>query len=343
MDIPFSQQTLDFLFENRLQDSRIWFGEHKTEYQSLVIQPLRQLVMDLTPTMLELDPEFQTEPRVDKTICRIWRDTRYTKDPSLYRDHMWIIFKRGGRMHGTDYPGVYFEISLDGFSYGCGWYCPGTERMEALRRLILSGDREVLRAVRAMDRQRRFRMEGDDLVFLAEGSDNFLYVQLSEGERFYGEVLPDTPSGVTKWLDYTEEPSQMDWDGEETMELPEFPGVTFRYTPERITAWEDGEEVLLITGMPIWNVYFEDLTGDGLPEVCATLSWGSGIVDTRVVIYDYANGASYTLEDRMFTDYALRYEEADGLLYVDQRAYNSGELLSSGPLVYADGCIQVEE
>ena len=192
-------------------------------------------------------------------------------------------------------------------------------------------------------RVNRFRMEGDDLVFLAEGSDNFLYVQLSEGERFYGEALPDTPSGVTKWLDYTEEPSQMDWDGEETMELPEFPGVTFRYTPERITAWEDGEEVLLITGMPIWNVYFEDLTGDGLPEVCATLSWGSGIVDTRVVIYDYANGASYALEDRMFTDYALRYEEADGLLYVDQRAYNSGELLSSGPLVYADGCIQVED
>ena len=189
-------------------------------------------------------------------------------------------------------------------------------------------------------RVNRFRMEGDDLVFLAEGSDNFLYVQLSDGEMFYGEALPDAPSGVTKWLDYTEDPSRMDWDGEETMELPEFPGVTFHYTPERITAREDGEEFLLITGMPIWNVYFKDFTGDGLPELCATLSWGSGAIDTRVVIYDYANGASYTLEDRMVSDYALRYEEADGLLYVDQRDYSSGELLASGTLVYADGCIQ---
>ena len=83
MDRPFSQKTLDFLFENRLHDSREWFAQHKKEYQELVIQPLRQLVMDLSPTMLELDPEFNTEPKVDKTICRVWRDTRYTKDPSL--------------------------------------------------------------------------------------------------------------------------------------------------------------------------------------------------------------------------------------------------------------------
>ena len=154
---------------------------------------------------------------------------------------------------------------------------------------------------------------------------------------------PPASEGVTKWLDYTEDPSRMDWNGAETTELPEFPGVTFRYTPGRITARAgEGEEVLLIAGMPIWNVYFQDLTGDGLPELCATLSWGSGVVDTRVTIYDYANGASYTLEDRMFSDYALRYEEADGLLHVDQRDYNSGELLASGTLVCADGCIQVE-
>ena len=39
MDRPFSQKTLDFLFENRLHDSREWFAQHKKEYQELVIQP----------------------------------------------------------------------------------------------------------------------------------------------------------------------------------------------------------------------------------------------------------------------------------------------------------------
>ena len=161
MDRPFSQKTLDFLFENRLHDSREWFAQHKKEYQELVIQPLRQLVMDLSPTMLELDPEFNTEPKVDKTICRVWRDTRYTKDPSLYRDHMWIIFKRGGRMHGTDHPGMYVEINQDGFSYGCGFYYASTAYMSCLRERILAGDGAFQAAQEAYLGQKVFSMEGD--------------------------------------------------------------------------------------------------------------------------------------------------------------------------------------
>ena len=30
-----------------------------------------------------------------------------------------------------------------------------------------------------------------------------------------------------------------------------------------------------------------------LPELCSTISWGAGMVDNRVTIYDYANGARY--------------------------------------------------
>lgn len=161
MNALFSQKSLDFLFENRLHDSRAWFAEHKQDYQTLVLAPLRELVMDLSPTMLELDPEFVTEPKVDKTICRIWRDTRYTKDPSLYRDHMWIIFKRGGRLHGQDHPGMYFEVNLDGFSYGCGFYHASTAYMNTLRSRILAGDPEFEEAQQAFLGQKIFRMEGD--------------------------------------------------------------------------------------------------------------------------------------------------------------------------------------
>lgn len=159
--MPFSQKTLDFLFENRLHDSREWFREHQEDYQTLVIQPLKQLVTDLTPVMLELDDSFITEPRVDKTICRIWRDTRYTRDPSLYRDNMWIIFKRGGKMHGTDFPGVYFDISPDGFSYGCGFYHASTGYMETMRSLILEDAPEFRAAQKAYRKQNTFLMEGD--------------------------------------------------------------------------------------------------------------------------------------------------------------------------------------
>jgi hypothetical protein len=94
--------------------------------------------------------------------------------------------------------------------------------------------------------------------------------------------------------------------------------------------------------MPIWNTYFCDLTGDGLPELCSTLSFGSGMIDNRVMIYDYANGVSYELSDRGYYDYSLRLDEADGRLYVDKTLYPNGEAIASGPLVYRDSCIQVE-
>ena len=57
-------------------------------------------------------------------------------------------------------------------------------------------------------------------------------------------------------------------------------------------------QTILIDGMPIWNAYFTDLTGDDFPEICATYTWGSGVIDSRVVICDYANGAIYELSDR---------------------------------------------
>ena len=141
----------------------------------------------------------------------------------------------------------------------------------------------------------------------------------------------------------------MSYEQELKIQLDEFPGITFKYTPYDIiatTSWEDSNSVgksYLISGMPIWNAYFCDLTGDGLPEICSQVSYGSGIIDNRVIIHDYANGASYSLIDRGYHDYYLRMNDADGYLYVDKKVYNSNELVSTGRLVYKDGCIMVEE
>ena len=70
--------------------------------------------------------------------------------------------------------------------------------------------------------------------------------------------------------------------------------------------------------------------------------FGSGIIDSRIIIYDYENGASYELSDRGNFDFTLRYNEADGYLYVDKTKYNTDELVESGRLVFKDDCLQVE-
>ncbi len=176
-----------------------------------------------------------------------------------------------------------------------------------------------------------------------------VYAVYSEAEVLSGTAprIPEGPDGelTQVWLDYYHS-EEMPWDGEATVAVPAFPGVTFRWTPERVTALENGQERELFGGMPVWNVFFKDLTGDGKPELCATVSFGSGIVDDRVIVYDYAGGASYTLADRGSFDYYLSVE--DGRLTVTKVPYDrymSGEPYQAvvGRLVNVDGTIQIAE
>ena len=172
--------------------------------------------------------------------------------------------------------------------------------------------------------------------------DIIVYVEVENVEvRIVDEI-----NSVIKWFDYTENPSAMD--DESTINLPIYPDVTFSYNQAQIIASkpfdtsELTDHTILITGMPIWNAYFTDLTGDDYPEICATYTFGSGIIDSRIIIYDYAKGASYELSDRGYFDFNLRFNEADGYLYVDKTKYNTDELVETGRLVFKNNCIQIE-
>ena len=150
------------------------------------------------------------------------------------------------------------------------------------------------------------------------------------------------PAQAEKWFDYLEKPEITNWDGRLEIDLPEYPGVTFRCYPEKMEAVTENEITPLYTGMPIWNTYFCDLTGDGLPDLCSTVTFGSGIIDSRIIVCDYANGESYTLEDRGKYDYSLRLDESDGSLCVVQRAHDSGDIAAVGELFFSDSGLHLQ-
>lgn len=143
---------------------------------------------------------------------------------------------------------------------------------------------------------------------------------------------------ASKWFDSLNG-DEMIWDGVREIQLDEFPGVTFRWHPEKLEAVTDKEIIPLYTGMPIWSVYFCDLNGDGRPELCSTTSVGSGIVDNRFIIYDYANSTSYEKSDRGQYDYTLNLQ--NGKLIVEKRGYMQEKLLASGELVFRDESYQI--
>lgn len=177
--MPLSGKTLDFLMENRLQNSRVWFQEHKKEYQENVIAPMTQLVERLTPAMMEIDPELITEAKVSKTISRVYRDTRFSKDKSLYRDVMWCVFSRDRKQQPPP-PAFVLEFSPDGFRYGCGYYSIAPTQMSAIRELMLSGDPDFLAARRMLEASTVFHLEG---------------------ETYKRPHYPDQPEAMRQWLE----------------------------------------------------------------------------------------------------------------------------------------------
>ena len=133
-----------------------------------------------------------------------------------------------------------------------------------------------------------------------------------------------------EWLDFYRD-DELPWTESRDITLPEFPGVTFTWTPEKVT---DGEQDLFF-GSPVWNVYLADLTNDGKPELCATVSFGSGIIDTRVIVYDYAESKSYILSDRWYYDYYLSLQ--NGQLVATQTKYNDDKPTMTSELRIVDG------
>lgn len=131
-----TQQALDFLFENRLHDSRDWFLAHRAEYEALVKRPAEELAAALAPAALAVDPLLATQP--SRAVSRIRRDTRFTRDKSLYRDRVWIAFARPNpaeeRRAREELPCFYLEFSSDGScGWGCGFYAPSPAYLETLR------------------------------------------------------------------------------------------------------------------------------------------------------------------------------------------------------------------
>lgn len=155
----FSQRALEFLRNLGADNSKAWFEEHRGEYDEYLLEPMKMLVEALAPAVLAIDPHLDVRPRVDKTISRIHRDTRFSKDKSPYRNFAWIAFKRDVK-DWSDCPGFFMEFSPAAYRYGMGFYRASKKTMDGLRRLIDRDPRAFRETIELLD-SASFRLEGE--------------------------------------------------------------------------------------------------------------------------------------------------------------------------------------
>jgi len=157
----FSRKTLKFLKDLEANNNKIWFESHRSDYEKHILQPLRYLVTDLSDFMLDIDSCFEITPAVNKTISRIYRDTRFSKDKSPFRSTVWITFKNRSKDWTTRVCGYFFELSVNSYRYGMGFYDAAPAIMRKFREMIDENPKEFNKTISFFTKQHTFILEGE--------------------------------------------------------------------------------------------------------------------------------------------------------------------------------------
>ncbi len=117
----FSKETLTFFEELQKNNSRQWFEENREIYERVVLQPAKDFVEDMGEVLQMLDPAIQAIPKVNKSLFRINRDTRFSSDKSPYKTNLGIWFWSGERKR-MECSGFYFHLEGGTLMFGAGIY-----------------------------------------------------------------------------------------------------------------------------------------------------------------------------------------------------------------------------
>lgn len=137
------------LAENRFMNSRSFYEEKKELIKQKIIIPMRSLTLDINEFVLNVDGEIYTNPV--HQVSKIRRDTRFSRDKSLYRENLWISFSRY-RKEFPLYPTFWLEVFQNGYDCGVGYFYSTPHLMEFYRREILENKKQFGKIIKSLEK-----------------------------------------------------------------------------------------------------------------------------------------------------------------------------------------------
>ena len=144
-----SRDSLFLLADNRFRDSKAFYEEHKEAIKQGVTVPMRQIAGIIGSELVSLDSMMVTNPV--KMVSRVRRDTRYSRDKSMYRENMWIMFMRD-KHQWINYPCFWFEVTPANYSMGIGFFGNDSAVMQNFRKAIRERTAEFRAAARKCEK-----------------------------------------------------------------------------------------------------------------------------------------------------------------------------------------------
>ncbi len=136
----FTEDTVQFFLDLKFHNYTDWFHQEHERYLEAVQKPFYSLIGELSPLMNSIDPLMELRPY--KCLSHIHRDTRFSKDKSPYRDHLWFLFRRAGEPRDKSLF-FYFEFGPGRLDWGMGFWGENREVFDIFRRTIVARPAEI--------------------------------------------------------------------------------------------------------------------------------------------------------------------------------------------------------
>jgi uncharacterized protein (TIGR02453 family) len=118
----FPREGLEFLAGLENDNSKEYFDAHRATYQSALLQPAKEFVVALGEELhARVSPSIRAEPRVNGSILRINRDTRFSADKRPYKGHLDFWFWEGEEP-SRERPGLFVRLRAERVGLGAGMH-----------------------------------------------------------------------------------------------------------------------------------------------------------------------------------------------------------------------------
>ena len=162
-----SENTLAFLNDLKGNNHREWFEENRGRYENAK-KNVKEVVDTLIEQLIEVD-EGLKGISAQKSVFRIFRDVRFSKNKAPYKTNMGAWMAPGGRK--SPFAGYYLHIEPGGGSFLAGGvYHPASNILKSIREGIDYDAASLRKIIQASDFKDNFgELKGDKLKTAPKG------------------------------------------------------------------------------------------------------------------------------------------------------------------------------
>jgi len=156
--MSFTPASLRFFRQLATNNNKQWFEAHRDDYEQHVREPMRELVEEMFARFRTFAPEVGGDPK--RSMFRINRDVRFSKDKSPYKTHAacWFHHRGATRNVGTEAEagsaGFHFHLEPGGNSMiGAGVWMPPRPQLNRVRDSIAEKPEPFLAVARGLPKR----------------------------------------------------------------------------------------------------------------------------------------------------------------------------------------------